>query len=122
MARALVNQLRVDPAPDKFPAQLGEFPNARSLFASPYCPHVASALTVFAATRSKEADVSNQVTKEQIRTRALELWEQSGRPLGKDLGFWLQAERELKAAGASDDSSPDEDTEMRSGAPDPSFS
>ncbi|MGA0598976.1 DUF2934 domain-containing protein [Enterovirga sp. CN4-39] len=66
--------------------------------------------------------MSNQVTKEQIRTRALELWEQNGRPLGKDLEFWLQAERELKAAAATGDSSPDADSEMRSGAPDPSSS
>lgn len=35
-------------------------------------------------------------SKEAIRARARELWEQHGRPSGRDLEFWLQAERELK--------------------------
>jgi Protein of unknown function (DUF2934) len=34
--------------------------------------------------------------KEMIRTRAKELWELSGRPAGRDLEFWLQAERDLQ--------------------------
>ena len=34
-------------------------------------------------------------TKEEIRTRARELWEQNGRPEGRDLEFWLQAEAEI---------------------------
>jgi hypothetical protein len=34
-------------------------------------------------------------TKEEIRTRARELWEQSGRPEGRDVEFWLQAESEV---------------------------
>jgi Protein of unknown function (DUF2934) len=34
-------------------------------------------------------------SKEEIRTRARELWEQNGRPVGRDVEFWLQAEREL---------------------------
>jgi hypothetical protein len=34
-------------------------------------------------------------TKEEIRTRARELWEQSGRPEGRDVEFWLQAESEI---------------------------
>jgi hypothetical protein len=35
-------------------------------------------------------------TKHQVRTRAYELWEQSGRPAGRDEEFWLQAEAEIK--------------------------
>jgi hypothetical protein len=35
-------------------------------------------------------------TKHQIRARAYELWEQSGRPSGRDDEFWLQAEAEMK--------------------------
>ena len=35
-------------------------------------------------------------SKERIRARAHELWEREGRPVGRDLEFWLQAERELK--------------------------
>jgi hypothetical protein len=31
----------------------------------------------------------------QIRARAYELWEKAGRPAGRDLEFWLEAEREI---------------------------
>jgi hypothetical protein len=34
-------------------------------------------------------------SKEAIRTRAHELWEQHGRPSGRDEEFWLRAEAEL---------------------------
>jgi hypothetical protein len=33
---------------------------------------------------------------EKIRTRAHELWQQHGRPAGRDEEFWLQAESELR--------------------------
>ena len=33
--------------------------------------------------------------KEAVRARARELWEINGRPAGRDLDFWLQAERKL---------------------------
>ena len=33
--------------------------------------------------------------REEIRARAHELWEQNGRPSGRDLEFWLQAESEI---------------------------
>lgn len=36
-------------------------------------------------------------TDEQIRTRAHQLWEESGKPDGRDDEFWHQAERELLA-------------------------
>ena len=35
-------------------------------------------------------------SKEEIGARARELWEHHGRPTGRDLEFWLQAERELR--------------------------
>jgi FtsZ-binding cell division protein ZapB len=35
-------------------------------------------------------------SKEKIRVRAHELWEQHGRPVGRDEEFWLQAEFEIK--------------------------
>ena len=35
--------------------------------------------------------------KEEIKTRARELWEQNGCPAGRDLEFWLQAESEIKS-------------------------
>lgn len=34
-------------------------------------------------------------TKHEIRARARELWEQNGRPEGRDLEFWFRAEAEL---------------------------
>ena len=33
--------------------------------------------------------------KQAIGTRAQEIWEQNGRPSGRDLEFWLQAEAEI---------------------------
>ena len=35
-------------------------------------------------------------TKEQITNRAYELWEQAGKPEGRDEEFYLQAEQELQ--------------------------
>jgi hypothetical protein len=34
-------------------------------------------------------------TKEETAVRAREIWEQNGRPEGRDLEFWLQAEAEI---------------------------
>ena len=34
----------------------------------------------------------------QIKMRAHELWERAGRPAGRDLDFWLEAEREIRAS------------------------
>jgi hypothetical protein len=34
--------------------------------------------------------------EEKIRKRAREIWEDNGRPTGRDEEFWLQAERELQ--------------------------
>jgi Protein of unknown function (DUF2934) len=38
----------------------------------------------------------------RIRERAYQLWEQEGRPEGRHLDHWLQAEHELVAANAMD--------------------
>jgi len=35
------------------------------------------------------------IPESRIRARAHELWEQHGRPQGRDEEFWLRAEREL---------------------------
>jgi hypothetical protein len=40
--------------------------------------------------------LSERRTKEDIAARARELWEQKGRPEGRDLEFWLQAEKEIR--------------------------
>ncbi len=34
--------------------------------------------------------------RSQITARAYQLWEQAGRPSGRDLDFWLEAEREIR--------------------------
>ena len=39
-------------------------------------------------------------SKEEIRVRAHQLWEQHGRPVGRDEEFWLQAESEINAGEA----------------------
>ena len=46
------------------------------------------------------ADDNNatRAVNEVVRARARELWEINGRPGGRDLEFWLQAERELRGA------------------------
>lgn len=32
----------------------------------------------------------------KVRSRAYELWEEAGRPLHRDLEFWIEAERQIK--------------------------
>jgi Zn-dependent oligopeptidase len=36
--------------------------------------------------------------EEKIRKRAREIWEENNRPVGRDVEFWLQAEREFREA------------------------
>jgi hypothetical protein len=38
----------------------------------------------------------SQPTEEEITLRAYELWEQAGKPSGRDLEFYYQAEQELR--------------------------
>jgi Protein of unknown function (DUF2934) len=44
------------------------------------------------------ARVIARPTEKRIRRRARELWDESGRPSGRDLEFWLEAEREFREA------------------------
>ena len=39
-------------------------------------------------------------SKDEIAARAREIWEQQGRPAGRDVEFWLQAEAELRELGS----------------------
>ena len=41
--------------------------------------------------------VDGRRSKHEIRARARELWEQNGRPEGRDVEFWVQAETEVRA-------------------------
>jgi hypothetical protein len=43
------------------------------------------------------ARTENEPTPEQIAERARTLWEQEGRPEGRDLAHWLEAERQLRS-------------------------
>ena len=36
--------------------------------------------------------------EDKIRKRAREIWEENSRPIGRDVEFWLQAEREFREA------------------------
>ena len=40
---------------------------------------------------------SPQPTIEEIAAKAYAIWEQEGRPAGRDMEFWLRAEVELRA-------------------------
>ncbi|TMD94022.1 MAG: DUF2934 domain-containing protein [Chloroflexi bacterium] len=40
----------------------------------------------------------NTAIEERIRTRAYEIWEAEGRPLGREVEHWLQAAQELAHA------------------------
>ncbi len=44
-------------------------------------------------------------TEEQIKVRAHELWEQAGKPHGREEEFWHQAEKELAKGKTSDEKS-----------------
>ena len=50
-----------------------------------------------------EMEPSTNITEDQVRQRAFELWEKRGRPKGHEVEFWLQAERELKGEENSGD-------------------
>jgi hypothetical protein len=42
--------------------------------------------------------VAARRSRDKIRVRAHELWEQHGRPVGRDEEFWLRAEAEITEA------------------------
>jgi hypothetical protein len=46
---------------------------------------------------SQSLSTSHEASAELISRRAYEIWEQEGRPEGRDLQHWLQAEQELSA-------------------------
>jgi hypothetical protein len=41
------------------------------------------------------ANRKGRITRDQVRARAFDLWEQHGCPVGRDKEFWLRAERDL---------------------------
>jgi hypothetical protein len=48
-------------------------------------------------------DSSSTPTHEQITRRAYEIFIERGQPEGRDLDHWLEAEKQLRAAGQSDE-------------------
>ena len=42
------------------------------------------------------------VNEDKVRQRAHDLWDQAGRPEGRDVEFWLRAEAELADNGKKD--------------------
>jgi hypothetical protein len=52
--------------------------------------------TAVEATSTPMSGMGRQITTECIASRAYTLWEQAGRPQGRDLDLWLQAESQLK--------------------------
>jgi hypothetical protein len=51
-----------------------------------------------AAKLRRRAGALARPTKNRIRRRAHEIWEENGRPSGRDEEFWFQAEREFREA------------------------
>jgi hypothetical protein len=47
---------------------------------------------------TRRAYVLAKPSEHRIRRRAREIWEQNGRPSGRDDEFWFQAEREFREA------------------------
>lgn len=46
----------------------------------------------------RRAGVLAKPTKNRVRRRAREIWEENGRPSGRDEEFWFEAEREFREA------------------------
>jgi Protein of unknown function (DUF2934) len=43
-----------------------------------------------------KAESRMQIDKEEIRKRAHQIWEEAGKPHGREDDIWLRAERQLK--------------------------
>jgi hypothetical protein len=48
-----------------------------------------------ASSSSEPSSNGQPASKDSIRLRAYEKWEETGKPNGDGVGFWLEAEREL---------------------------
>jgi hypothetical protein len=51
-----------------------------------------------AEERRRRAVALARPNEKRVRKRAREIWEENGKPLGRDVEFWLQAEREFHEA------------------------
>jgi hypothetical protein len=57
-------------------------------------------ILALAAELSDRARALAHPDEGRIRNRAREIWEENGKPQGRDLEFWLRAEREFQDAQA----------------------
>jgi Protein of unknown function (DUF2934). len=62
---------------------------------------------------SRQGKISETAAHEEIARRAHELWEQEGRPEGRDFDHWIEAERQLRGAPAQPESTADARAEAR---------
>lgn len=76
--------------------------NAKSQSKKPATPKT-KAIATKRTTRAAKPEViapiaapRHELTTETIAARAYSLWEKDGRPPGRDLEYWLQAESQLK--------------------------
>jgi Protein of unknown function (DUF2934) len=68
---------------------------------------VQSILTLAADLKKRARALANP-DEDKIRSRAREIWEENGRPVGRDVEFWLEAEREFREAQALTREIPDD--------------
>ncbi len=63
--------------------------------------HAASEPTKMNTTMNMENETQTQIQScpEEVAQRAYQIWQAAGRPTGRDLEHWLQAEAELRAGG-----------------------
>jgi Protein of unknown function (DUF2934) len=80
-----------------------KFQKLRLVYRAVNCRHGPAALALRAACSSQTGAVlanggavMPDPTDDQIRTRAHQLWEQAGKPEGREDEFWHQAEKELQ--------------------------
>ena len=60
----------------------------------------ANSATLSGAAQPAPSDSDAEPREQKIRRRAYELWEQDGRPAGRDDDYWHRAEREIDAESA----------------------
>jgi Protein of unknown function (DUF2934) len=59
---------------------------------------IAQSIADLAAKLKRRAGALARPSENRIRRRAREIWEENGRPAGRDEEFWFQAEREFREA------------------------
>src|SRR4051794_27126164 len=58
----------------------------------------AASIVDLAAKLKRRAEALAKPSEARIRRRAREIWEENGKPQGRDQEFWFQAEREFREA------------------------